>query len=150
MTRTLNIANYFQRYAWTYEEVDEDFWRSTFSTEREADFDLYVMPGEEWVHFAVSPFCAKPEPACHARLYEALLRLNQQMRLAHFAVDDDGDVNLLAEAPRRGFAYHQFAAILDAMVGYTSALAADVARVATEPNFYSPRIPLGKDAPAVK
>jgi hypothetical protein len=102
------------------------------------------MPGEEWVHFAVSPFIARPEPACRPRLYEALVRLNQQMHLAHFAVDDDGDVNLLAEMLRRGFAFHHFAAALDALVGYTGALAADLARVATDPNFFSPRIPFGQ------
>ena len=134
---TLNIPSYFKRYAWSVEKLEENFWRSTFANDREEDFDLYVMLDEEWVNFAVSPLVAKPAPDCQARLYATLLHLNQQMRLAAFAVDDDGDVNLLASLPRHGFAYRHFAITLDALAYYTDRLAPDLARLANEPTFFA-------------
>jgi hypothetical protein len=137
----INIPTYFKRYAWACEQVEDSIWRSTFTTEREEDFDLYVMLGEDWVHFAVSPFVPKPDSACQPRLFAALLRLNQQMRLVSFALDDEGDVNLLATLPRHGFAYRHFATTVDTLVSYTQSLAYDVARLATEPTYYSPLVP---------
>lgn len=143
---TINIPAYFQRYAWACTQVDAQIWRSSFTSEREDEFDLYVMLGEDVVHFAVSPVAPQPEPACRTRFYGSLLRLNQQMRLVYFAVDEEGDVNLLAELPRRGLVFPQFAQALDALVAYTQTLAHDLARLATEPDFYSPLIPLGDQA----
>lgn len=138
----INIPTYFKRYAWAVEQLEENIWRGAFTTEREEEFDLYVMLGEEWVHFAVSPLVSQPDPACQARLYAALLHLNQQMRLVAFAVDEAGDVNLLATMPRRGFVYRDFATTLDTLIDYTQTLAYDIGRLATEPNFHSSFIPL--------
>jgi hypothetical protein len=138
--RPINLAAYFRRYAWAAEELDPDLWRASFFTDRELEFDLYVMLGEAWVHFAVSPFAPRPEPACLPRLAAGLLRLNQQIQLAYFALDEEGDVNLLATLPRHGFVYRHFELALDALVGYTERLAHDVSRLATDPNFFSPLI----------
>lgn len=136
----INITNYFKRYAWACEEVDTQIWRTSFTTEREEEFDLYVMLGEEFVHFAVSPFLSKLEPEQQGRVYKALLALNQQMRLVYFAVDDEEDVNLLAELPVRGFRYPQFEMAMNALIHYTQTLARDLGRIANEPNFRSPLI----------
>ncbi|MFN8494294.1 MAG: YbjN domain-containing protein [Caldilineaceae bacterium] len=136
----INIPNYFKRYAWTYEEVDAQIWRTTFTTEQEDEFDLYVMLGEEFVHFAVSPFLSKLEPDQQSRVYKALLSLNQQMRLVYFAVDEEEDVNLLAELPVRGFSYTQFEMAMNVLIHYTQTLAHDLGRIANEPNFRSPLI----------
>jgi hypothetical protein len=138
----INIPNYFKRYAWACEQVDTQIWRTSFTTEREDEFDLYVMLGEEWVHFAVSPFLSKLEPEQQPRLYKALLHLNQQMRLVYFAVDAEEDVNLLAELPVRGFTYAHFETAINALVDYTQTLARDLGRTAREPNFHSPLISL--------
>jgi hypothetical protein len=137
----VNIPAYFRRYDWACEQVDVAIWRSTFTTEREQEFDLYVMLGEEWVHFAVSPLVIAPLPATRERVYGGLLRLNQRLRLAHFAIDDAGDINLLAELPRRGFTFPHFATAMDALVAYTAALAHDLTRLASEPGFHSPLVP---------
>ena len=140
--RALNIAGYFKRYAWTHEQVDAQVWRSTFATEDDEEFDLYVMVDETWVHFAVSPFLSQPPAEHQPRLLRILLRLNQQMRLVYFALDEDGDVNLLTELPMHGFAYAHFSAALDALVDYTNTLAHDLARIAHEPTFHSAIIPV--------
>ena len=136
----INISAYFRRYAWACEQIDATLWRTTFSTEFEAEFDLYVMLSEEWVHFAVSPFVPPPQADCQDRLYEALLQLNLQMRLVTFALDDEGDVNLTAELPTRNFSYPIFELTVDTLVAYTNALAYELARLATEPDFPSPVI----------
>jgi hypothetical protein len=141
MSRAIDIASYFQRYAWSCEVLEPNLWRASFTSERETDFDLYVMLGDDWVHFAVSPVTPTPEPACQARLFAALLMLNQQMPLIHFAVDEEWDINLLATLPRHAFAYRHFALALDTLVGYTQTLAHELGRLATEPKYYSPLIP---------
>jgi hypothetical protein len=69
--------------------------------------------------------------------------LNQQMRLVHFAVDEEGDVNLLVELPRQGFAFPQFASALETLTGYTDALAYELRRTAHEPGYHSPLLPGG-------
>ncbi len=137
---TINIPTYFKRYAWTCQQVDAQIWFSTFSSEFEDEFDLYVSLGDEWMHFAVSPFLPRPELSQQARIYEVLLHLNQQMRLVHFAVDGDGDINLLAELPIHGFVYAHFAAAIDALVYYTQTLARDLGLMILDPNLRSPLI----------
>ena len=121
--RKINLPAYFKRYAWACEQVDDQIWRSTFATEHEVEFDLYVMVGEQWVHFAVSPFLPRLQPAQQVQLDNRLLRFNQEMRGVHFAVDEDGDVNLLAELSRHGFSYAQFELTVNALVAYTEQLA---------------------------
>jgi hypothetical protein len=73
------IGDYFEQFGWAAEEVEPDIWRSTFTTENEEDFDLYVMLAEEWIHFAVSPLVHIGEAEKQPRLIAALLRLNQRM-----------------------------------------------------------------------
>jgi hypothetical protein len=138
----IDIGRLFERYGWAVEQVDDTTWRSNFVTASAEEFDLYVMVGEEWVHFAVSPFLPPALPECRTRVQETLLRLNQQMRLVYFGIDDDGDVNLLAELPQAGFSFRQFALALDAMALYTERLAYELARLATEPGYHSPLLPV--------
>ena len=139
--RAVNLPNYFRRYAWVGEQLEENLWRSSFTVDDELEFDLYVMLGEELIHFAVSPFVAAPRPECRQRLYEGLLRLNQQMQLVYFALDEEGDVNLIATLVRRGCSYPLFAATMDRLVEYTEGLAADARRLGSDSHFFSPLIP---------
>lgn len=136
-----NISSYFERYGWACEEIEPDVWRSTFASEREEDFDLYVLVAEDWVHFAVSPFLPPFEQEAQVtrdRLYVTLLRLNQEMRLVRFAMDADGDVNLLADLPLARISYGTFAQALDVLVYYAGRLAHDLRRIAVEPGYHSP------------
>ncbi|MEZ4832805.1 MAG: hypothetical protein R2873_12580 [Caldilineaceae bacterium] len=54
-----------------------------------------------------------------------------------FAVDEDGDVNLLADLPQTDVDFASFAAVLDTMVYYTEELAHEVARTATQLGYRS-------------
>jgi hypothetical protein len=79
--------------------VEPGIWRTTFAVTSEEEFDLYVVLTEDWLHFAVSPLLVtrdwRRRRACHC----TLLKLNQELRMARFALDADGDVNLLADLP---------------------------------------------------
>ncbi len=127
-----NPSSFFDNYDWHADELEPGIWRSSFATDAGGEFDLFVMAGEEWVHFAVSPFTPRPVDACRGRLFEALLILNQQMRLAHFGLDGDGDVNLLLELPTIGFDFAQFELALDTLGHYTEELGGELARLATD------------------
>jgi hypothetical protein len=133
----VDIPSFFERYEWSYEAVDEAIWRTSFGTEQEDDFDLYVALGDEWIHFAVSPFTPPPKEECIPQLQRTLLQLNQQLRLARFAVDEDGDVNLLADLPSPAFDYTAFATAMDTLVYYTHRLGRKLARTATEVGYYA-------------
>jgi hypothetical protein len=134
---SVDISTFFEKYEWTSQHVDTNVWLSSFATERDEEFDLYVATADDWLHFAISPFAPRPRPECTAALYKALLELNQQMRMVRFTVDEDGDVNLLADLPQSDISYAGFAAVLDTMVYYTEQLAHEVARTATQLGYRS-------------
>jgi hypothetical protein len=141
---TVDIPAFFERYEWSCEAVDEAIWRTSFATEHDEDFDIYVARSHEWIHFAVSPFTPPPRQECQAQLYNTLLHLNQQLRLVRFAVDEDGDVNLLADLPATNFDYSLFAATMDSLVHYTQQLSRKLARAATEVGYHSPVFTTGR------
>jgi hypothetical protein len=132
------IGAYFTRHDWTAEEVEPGIWRSSFATEAEEDFDLYVLVADDWAHFVVSPFLARFEGADMTRLYAILLRLNQELRLARFALDGDGDVNLLADLHLSMLSYVTFSRVIELIVACTDRLAGELRRVAREPGYHSP------------
>jgi hypothetical protein len=138
---TIPLRDFFEQYEWAAEEVETDVWRSTFTTEGEDDFDLYVMVAEEWVHFAVSPLVHLGEAEAHPRLAAALLRLNQRMRVVRIGLDDEGDLNLLVDAPRERFDFGDFALTLDLLTEYASALAYELQRSIHDENYFSPLLP---------
>jgi hypothetical protein len=135
---SVDIPAFFGRYEWTCAQVDEAIWQSSFASERDEDFDLYVAQREDWIHFAVSPLTPRPLEACQDALYAALLRLNGTIRLVRFGVDDEGDVNLLADLPAAAVDFATFAAVLDALVYYTQHLAHELTRTATQVGYRSP------------
>jgi hypothetical protein len=138
---SIPVADYFEQYEWAAEEVEPGIWRSTFTTEAEEDIDLYVMVAEEWIHFAVSPLVHVGDAEKRPHLIAALLRLNQLMRLVRLGLDDEGDLNLVADAPRERFEYGDFALILDLLTEYASALAYEIERSLTDENYFSPLLP---------
>ena len=136
----VEIGALFAAHEWECEEPEPGIWRATFATEREEDYDLYVMVGEEWVHFAVSPLVQVAPGVDEARLAQALGWTNQRLRLARLAIDDEGDVNLLADWPRDRLTVDDFARIVDLWAQTTDALAYELRRVAHEPGYDSAKL----------
>jgi hypothetical protein len=135
-----DIAAYFDRYGWTYETPDANLWQSTFFTESEEEFDLYVMLVEDWVHFAVTPFLPPIPDAQASRVHTVMLKLNQKMRIVRFALDGDGDASLIADAPAPQLNDAYFAQIVEAFVYYADRLAGELRRMAVDDAYASPLI----------
>jgi hypothetical protein len=135
---TADIPAFFERYEWSCTQVDEAIWLSSFASERDEDFDLYVARSEDWIHFAVSPLTPHPQAECREALYTALLRLNGSIRLVRLGVDDEGDIVLLADLPIAVVDFAAFAATLDTLVNYTQQLAHELTRTATQVGYRSP------------
>lgn len=136
----LNIGDLFDRAGWSYTTPEPGLWQSNFFTEREEEYDLYVMQVEDWVHFAVTPFLPPIPAAQTARIHTALLKLNQQMRSVRFALDGDGDVTLIADAAARRLDTLAFNETLEALVLYADQLGGELWRMATDPGYFSPLV----------
>lgn len=107
---------------WPYEKLTANLWRSHFALgPGEGTLPLLVRFDADaaMVRFAVAPIARSPEdPAAAARLYEALLSLNREMRLAKFAIDDDLDVLLTAEYPVTALDRSEFVDGLEVVAHY--------------------------------
>ncbi|MEZ4634174.1 MAG: hypothetical protein R2856_04205 [Caldilineaceae bacterium] len=134
---SVDISTYFEKYEWTAERADTNVWLSTFATDREEDFDLYVASANDWLHFAISPFALRPASGVCAGAQPGDAGTEPADALVRFAVDEDGDVNLLADLPQTDVDFASFAAVLDTMVYYTEELAHEVARTATQLGYRS-------------
>jgi hypothetical protein len=82
---------------WPVERLSESTLRSRFRS-RDRIFPLFVHLEPLFVTFAVIPYARLPEdPDAADELMVRLLRLNREVNLAKYSVDDDGDVILSAE-----------------------------------------------------
>ena len=126
-----NLAAYFEHAGWPAEEIEPGVWRSTFADEAGTTYNLYVLAAEEWIHLAVSPLLRVDwaaeggEHPAH-RLPLTLLRWNQELRLARLALDEDGDINRLADLPAAHAGPSLFAETLQLLAYYTDHLAAEL------------------------
>jgi hypothetical protein len=121
-----NLVAYFHHAGWPAEEIEPGVWHSTFAGDTDAPYHLYVLAADEWIHFAVSPLLPGAVQGVAAGaagdLHTALLRTNQGLRLARLALDDDGDVNLLADLPAAHASAALFAETLDLLAAYAGEL----------------------------
>jgi hypothetical protein len=98
------------------------------------------MVVEDWVHFAVTPLLPPIPEAQTERIHRAVLKLNQQMKLVRFALDEDGDLSLIADAPVAQLTDAFFAQIVESFVYFTDQLAAELRRMAFDGAYASPLI----------
>jgi hypothetical protein len=63
------------------------------------------------------------------------------MKVVRLGLDDEGDLNLLADAPRERFDFGEFALILDLLTEYSSALAYELQRSVRNQDYFSPLLP---------
>ena len=132
------IESYFKRYEWNYERLDDTHFLTGFNSEVADIFTIYVTLTPNWVYFAISPFMGAPEdPACERELYKHLLRLSQEINMAKFAVDPDGDIALTVELPRENLDYSEFSDALGALSYYADETYLSVQSLATDPSAVS-------------
>lgn len=115
------VEEYLHKDGWPFERVTDGnapTWRSGFRGEV-APFRFYVRLTTNWVFFIVAPFVLQvKDEANGAGLYKRLLRLNQDMTLAKFALDRDEDVVLTVEFPTENIKYSEFKDALDVLSYY--------------------------------
>jgi hypothetical protein len=114
------VEDFLQRDGWYFERVPDGnvpTWRSGFRGEV-APFRFYVRLTDNWVFFIISPFVLTGKAAATPELYRRLLRLNQDMTLAKFALDNDEDVVLTVEFPTESIDYSEFKDALDVLAYY--------------------------------
>ncbi|MBN1934826.1 MAG: YbjN domain-containing protein [Anaerolineae bacterium] len=112
------IAGYFEQYGWSYERVNETDFRTGFRGDVSL-FRITVRIAGEWVYFSISPFVIAPQdPECERKLHRHLLKLNHEINMAKFTVDEDGDVILTVELPGESLDYSEFSDALGALSYY--------------------------------
>ncbi|MFZ9887294.1 MAG: YbjN domain-containing protein [Myxococcota bacterium] len=131
-----DIESFFRTYGWQFDRPGEGHFRTGFVGES-GQYEIWVNLSEDWVYFAISPYVERPVVDGVAQVvHRLMLRANHDLNLAKFALDQDGDVVLMVELPREGFAYSHFADSLTALSHYADqwrpAFDAVVASTATE------------------
>ncbi|MDI3286969.1 YbjN domain-containing protein [Polyangium sp. 15x6] len=82
---------------WPVERLSEATLRSRFRS-KDRIFPLFVHLEPLFVTFAVIPYARLPEePDTAEALMTRLLKLNREINLAKYSVDDDGDIILSVE-----------------------------------------------------
>jgi len=127
------IASYFEQYGWKYDQLDDTHFVTGFSSDVTDAFTIYITLAPNWVYFGISPYVAAPtDPECEHKLYKHLLRLCQEINMAKFSVDSDGDVVLMVELPRENLDFGEFSDALTALSYYADEHYATVHALATD------------------
>jgi putative sensory transduction regulator len=135
---TETIESYFEQYGWGYERLDDTHLLTGFNSEVTDAFAIHVTLTSNWVYFTISPFVGAPKETASAhKLYKHLLRLCQQINMAKFTVDSDGDVTLTVELPRQNLDYDEFSDALGALSYYADQTYETIQALATDPNAAS-------------
>jgi hypothetical protein len=113
------IDGFFEQYGWSYsrDEGGRD-WSTGFRGDV-SSFRILVRLTDNWIYFTIIPFIvATKNEACRQRLYWHILRLNRDITLAKFGLDEDNDVLLTVELPIESLDYSEFADALNAICYY--------------------------------
>jgi hypothetical protein len=112
------IEGYFKQYGWSYERVNDTDFRTGFRGDV-SSFRIIVRLAGDWTYFSIAPFVIAPaDQECERKLFRHLLRLNQEINMAKFTVDSDGDVILTVELPSENLDYSEFSDAMGALAYY--------------------------------
>ena len=132
------IQEYFEQYGWSYDHPEEDRFLTGFKSDVIDSFSIYVTVTPNWIYFAIAPFVQAPQhPECERKLYRHLLRLCQEINLAKFSVDSDGDIVLAVELPLEDLNYSEFSDALGALSFYADETYSEIEALATDPTAVS-------------
>ena len=124
------VEEYLAKDGWPFERVDGHTWRSGFRGDVNS-FRFFVRLTDNWIFFTIVPFVVAPKnDQCALQLYRHLLRLNREINMAKFAIDDDADVVLTVEMPTENLDESEFKDALDALSYYADKHYLDVLNLA--------------------
>jgi hypothetical protein len=91
------VRAWLEKDGWPVEVISEVTIRSRFRGTQRV-FPLFVYQEPQFITFAVIPFARLPEDPYDADvLMKRLLKLNREINMAKFSIDEDGDVVLSVE-----------------------------------------------------
>ncbi len=130
------IHEYFATYGWRYEyEEGSATWHTGFRGDS-SSFNIFVHLTDNWLYFTICPFVNAPtDRECEHKLHLYLLRLNNAINMAKFAIDGDGDVVLSVELPSENLDYSEFADGLNAISFYADAHFVEILSVSQNPEY---------------
>jgi len=130
MLNPQRVEEFLTKDGWPYERVDDHTWRSGFRGDVNS-FRFFVRLTENWIFFTIVPFVVAPKLESSAlNLYRHLLKLNREINMAKFAIDDDSDVVLTVELPTENLDESEFKDALDALSYYADKHYLDVLNLA--------------------
>lgn len=127
------IDRYFERYGGQAERLNSETWRTTLRGEI-ALYPLYLHLTPRFVYLHIAPFLLEPKEEAAPRLFWALLRYNQEMDLAKFSMDANGDILLSVELPAEDFDYTRFEEALSLLERYADAAYRELLNLAQDPD----------------
>jgi hypothetical protein len=111
------IEQFFDQREMPYTRAEDDLlWYAEIAAgEEQSEFFVNLNEEEGWVYFTINPFVPTPDPDCLDNLSRHLVRLNYDVTMAKFVLDDEDDVAITVEFPAEGFVYTHFVAAIDAL-----------------------------------
>jgi hypothetical protein len=113
-THVAEVARFFRRYGWRFDQLDDETLRTSFRGHNAA-FVALVRVTEHWVVLTVNPFVRAPHAGYGVVALGLLARANHQENIVKLGLDDDDDVFVNVELPVEGLGYEEFAAALTAL-----------------------------------
>lgn len=93
------VEGHLQKLGWPVISLSPGTWRSSFRS-NSGVFPLVIQVDDGWCKLLVLPIVRLPGDVEKAeKLYLRLLKLNGELLLARFSLDEDGDVILSVELP---------------------------------------------------
>ena len=144
---TQQVAQFLTDYGWHYETRQDGLLVTGFQGTN-GSFRLFVQVEGPWLVLVIVPFVPRPTPECHDRFCAYLARLNYRMNLAKLALDNDGDVTLLAEVRADDLRFEDLAAALDVLCFYADEHYQPLAHLAADPRYEPPEDRTGTEVGA--
>jgi hypothetical protein len=132
MVTAARVEEMLTKDGWPFERVDDHTWRSGFRGDVNS-FRFFVRLTDNWIFFTIVPFVVAPKSEGAAlALYRHLLKLNREINMAKFAIDDDADVVLTVELPTENLDESEFKDALDALSYYADKHYLDILNLAQQ------------------
>jgi hypothetical protein len=111
------IEEFFDQHKMPYTRTEDDtLWYAEIEASGEqSEFFVNLDQEEGWIYFTINPFVPTPDPECLDNLSRHLVRLNYDVTMVKFVLDDEDDVALTVELPAQGLTHAHFAAAIDAL-----------------------------------
>jgi len=111
------VEGFFDQHKMTHTRAEDDtvWYAETAGGGEDFEFFVNLDVEEGWIYFTINPFVPTPDADCLESLSQHLVRLNYDVTMAKFVIDDEGDVALTVELPTEGFNYALFVAAVAAL-----------------------------------